>query len=58
VSRHTWVCEYGDGTLVELEAPVGRDRYKEKILLSFDGTDGGSPDGNLFLDGSGNTFIK
>jgi uncharacterized repeat protein (TIGR03803 family) len=48
--------KYGDGTLFELKAPVGKGRYKERVFLSFDGRDGESPDGNLFLDGSGNIY--
>jgi len=44
------------GTVYELVAPVGKHKnYKEKVLWSFDGTDGTAPSG-LILDGVGNLY--
>jgi uncharacterized repeat protein (TIGR03803 family) len=42
--------KYGEGTVFELVAPVGTGSYKEKILWSFNGTDGAGPTGSLILD--------
>jgi uncharacterized repeat protein (TIGR03803 family) len=47
----------GEGTVFELVAPVGKGHtYSEKILWSFDSTDGDQPCGSLILDGSGNLY--
>ena len=45
----------GYGTVFELAAS-GRDRYHEKVLWSFDVTDGTSPHGTLVLDSAGNLY--
>lgn len=42
------------GIVYELVAPVGTGRYKEKVLWSFNGTDGESPYGSLILNRAGN----
>jgi len=49
---------YGYGTIFELVAPVDKrnHRYTEKILWSFDGTGGSSPNGALIWDRSGNLY--
>ena len=47
---------YGDGTVFELMAPVGAGVYKERILWSFNGTDGNQPQGSLLLDSAGNLY--
>jgi uncharacterized repeat protein (TIGR03803 family) len=46
----------GCGTVFELLAPGGTGGYKEKVLWSFNGTDGYAPVGNLILDGAGNVY--
>jgi uncharacterized repeat protein (TIGR03803 family) len=46
--------KYGNGTVFELAAPVGKVGYKEKVLWNFDGPDGSEPDGILLLDSAGN----
>jgi len=46
----------GDGTVFELEAPVGKGSYKEKILWNFNVTDGYSPEGSLILDSAGHLY--
>ncbi len=47
----------GHGTVFELVAPVGKGHaYTEKILWSFDSTDGDQPYGSLILDGAGNLY--
>jgi uncharacterized repeat protein (TIGR03803 family) len=43
------------GTVYELVATVGKTTYKEKVLWSFNGTDGSQPYANLILDG-GNLY--
>jgi uncharacterized repeat protein (TIGR03803 family) len=48
--------EFGDGTVFELTAPVGTGSYKEKVLWSFNGTDGSVPSGNLILDSAGRLY--
>jgi uncharacterized repeat protein (TIGR03803 family) len=49
--------KYGDaGTVFELVAPVGRGRYAEKILWSFNVTDGEEPESSLILDSAGNLY--
>lgn len=47
---------YGDGTVFELAAPVGKSGYKERVLWSFDGADGLQPYSSLILDGAGNLY--
>jgi uncharacterized repeat protein (TIGR03803 family) len=47
---------YGDGTVFELVAPVGTGSYKEKLLWSFNGTDGQVPFGSLVPDSAGNLY--
>jgi uncharacterized repeat protein (TIGR03803 family) len=44
------------GTVFELVAPVGTGAYEEKILTSFDGTDGRAPYASLIFDSSGNLY--
>jgi len=44
------------GTVFELAAPVGTGGYEEKVLWSFNGTDGQYPYGNLILDSAGNLY--
>ncbi len=47
----------GYGTVYELEAPVGKGQYKERVLWSFNGTDGDWPSyGSLILDSTGNLY--
>jgi len=48
--------QYGLGTVFELVAPVGEGPYTEKILWSFNGTDGADPLGDLILDSAGNLY--
>jgi uncharacterized repeat protein (TIGR03803 family) len=45
-----------DGTVFELVDPVGTGSYTEKILWSFNGTDGSGPVDSLILDTAGNLF--
>ena len=47
--------EYGDGTVFE---PVrsGTGSYTEKVLWSFNGTDGLQPQSSLILDNAGNLY--
>jgi len=47
--------EFNDGTLFEL-SPVGEGRYQEKILWSFNGTDGSGPSSALIRDSAGNLY--
>src|SRR5450755_724192 len=47
---------YGDGTVFELTAPVGKGSYKEKTLWNFNGTDGSEPIDSLILDSAGNLY--
>ncbi|MGB6386422.1 MAG: choice-of-anchor tandem repeat GloVer-containing protein [Terriglobales bacterium] len=47
---------YKDGTVFELVAPVGKGSYQEKVLWSFNGTDGEEPDYGLIVDSSGNLY--
>jgi uncharacterized repeat protein (TIGR03803 family) len=49
--------QFGDGTVFELEA-VGKTSYsyKEKVLWSFNSTDGSAPDGSPILDSAGNLY--
>jgi uncharacterized repeat protein (TIGR03803 family) len=46
----------GDGTVFELVAPVGKAAYKEKILWSFNRTDGAYPYASLIVDSADNLF--
>ncbi len=47
---------YGDGTVFELVAPVGAGNYQEKVLWSFNGTDGLNPYCTPILDSAGNLY--
>jgi hypothetical protein len=47
---------YGFGTVFELVAPVGKGGYKEKLIQSFNNTDGAGPVGGLILDTAGNLY--
>jgi uncharacterized repeat protein (TIGR03803 family) len=44
------------GIVYELVAPVGKGNYKEKVLWSFNGTDGESPYGSVVLNRAGNLY--
>jgi len=47
----------GVGTVFELIAPAGTDKYyKEKVLWTFNGSDGMLPYGNPILDSAGNLY--
>jgi uncharacterized repeat protein (TIGR03803 family) len=46
----------GAGTVFELVAPAGKAAYKEKVLWSFNVTDGTYPYASLTLDGAGNIY--
>jgi len=46
----------GYGSVFELVAPVGKGSYQEKVLWSFNGTDGELPDGSVILDDAGNLY--
>jgi|HubBroStandDraft_1064217.scaffolds.fasta_scaffold00803_7 uncharacterized repeat protein (TIGR03803 family) len=46
----------GNGTVYELVAPVGNGSYYEKVLWSFDVTDGNYPFDSLLLDSAGNFY--
>jgi uncharacterized repeat protein (TIGR03803 family) len=46
---------YGQGTLFELVA-VGGSSYEEKVIWSFNGTDGSQPDDSPILDSAGNLY--
>jgi len=48
--------KFSAGTVFELVAPVGKGSYKEKVLWSFNGTDGNFPDGSPILDSAGNLY--
>jgi uncharacterized repeat protein (TIGR03803 family) len=43
------------GTVFEL-TPVGKGKYQEKVLWSFNGTDGSGPQSGLILDSAGNLY--
>jgi uncharacterized repeat protein (TIGR03803 family) len=43
------------GTVFEL-TPVGKGKYQEKVLWSFNGKDGSGPQSGLILDGAGNLY--
>jgi uncharacterized repeat protein (TIGR03803 family) len=46
----------GYGTVFELIAAQGEGIYQEKVLWSFNGTDGDEPQNSLILDSAGNLF--
>lgn len=48
--------ESGDGTVFELLDPAGTGSYKEKVLWSFNGTDGSQPFGSLISDSAGDLY--
>jgi uncharacterized repeat protein (TIGR03803 family) len=48
--------KYGDGTVFELVAPVCVGSYQEKVLWSFDRTDGSQPYVGLILDSVGSLY--
>jgi uncharacterized repeat protein (TIGR03803 family) len=48
--------QFGAGTVFELVAQVRKGSYKEKILWSFNSTDGFAPTGILILDSAGNLY--
>jgi uncharacterized repeat protein (TIGR03803 family) len=48
--------EYGAGTVFELGAGAGKGSYKEKVLWSFNGTDGSLPSDSLILDNAGDLY--
>ncbi len=45
-----------EGAVFELSPPLSGLLYKEKVLWSFNGTDGGQPNGALIFDGTGNLY--
>jgi uncharacterized repeat protein (TIGR03803 family) len=47
---------YNDGTVFELVAPVGAGSYNEKVLWSFNGSDGYITSTGLILDSAGNLY--
>lgn len=47
---------YGQGTVFELVASAGTGSYTEKVLWSFNGTDGSQPYGGVILDRAGNLY--
>ena len=47
---------YSGGVVFELVAPVGTGSYKEKVLWSFNGTDGADPVDSLIWDNEGNLY--
>ena len=47
---------YDNGTVFELVAPVDKSSYHEKVLWSFNGTDGRVPYTSLILDNAGNLY--
>jgi uncharacterized repeat protein (TIGR03803 family) len=46
----------GAGTVFELVAPVGKGKYVEKVLWSFNGTDGNTPFASLILDSASKLY--
>jgi uncharacterized repeat protein (TIGR03803 family) len=46
---------YGQGTVFEL-VPVGLGNYQEKVIWSFNGTDGAEPTASPILDSAGNLY--
>lgn len=48
---------YGMGTVFEIMPPVGTsNKYQEKVLWNFNGTNGSAPQGGLILDSAGNLY--
>lgn len=47
---------YNQGTVFELSPQVKKLTYDEKVLWSFNGTDGSAPNGDLVFDGAGNLY--
>ena len=48
---------YGDGVVFELSPPAaGKTAWTEKVLHSFNGTNGDSPDAGLIADSAGNLY--
>jgi uncharacterized repeat protein (TIGR03803 family) len=47
--------QYGKGTVYEL-SPTGDGTWTEKVLHSFDGSDGISPSGGVIADAAGNLY--
>ena len=47
--------QYGKGTVYEL-SPTGDGTWTEKVLHSFDGSDGISPSGGVIADAEGNLY--
>jgi uncharacterized repeat protein (TIGR03803 family) len=52
--RRRMFCD--PGTVFELVPPPGKGKYTEKILLSFNGTDGANPYATVTLDSAGNLY--
>ena len=48
--------QFGAGTVFELVAQARKGSYKEKVLWSFNSTDGYAPSGSLILDSAGNLY--
>jgi len=48
--------EYGDGNVLELVAQASTGTYKERVLWSFNGTDGSTPYAPPILDSAGNLY--
>jgi len=48
--------KYEAGSVYELTPIAGKDSYKEKVLWSFDVTDGYAPVAGLILDSAGNLY--
>jgi uncharacterized repeat protein (TIGR03803 family) len=48
--------KYGEGTVFELVAPVGEGSFKERVLRSFNYTDGATPYASLVLDVAGTLY--
>jgi uncharacterized repeat protein (TIGR03803 family) len=48
--------QFGAGTVFELVAQARKGSYKEKVLWSFNSTDGYAPSGSLILDSAGDLY--
>jgi uncharacterized repeat protein (TIGR03803 family) len=46
----------GFGTVFELKAAVGKGSFTERVLWSFNGTDGSQPQASLILDSTGDLY--